>query len=527
MNSYKEEILQTKSDFTLKNLIFFAISTLCYKRALFNENCYKKVNFEIEHFKGADFDCQLKPTVVSLQAGVDKEADSFLEMMKTYIFSLVSMKVPFTVYLIISSQCKSILEDDAVEKEIFSFTINPGSEEKICCESFVCKFFNRLHESFIKLINVQKECKDEEKVVQIITKMERFQLSKGEATKAGVFLNTVETKDCMSWLNRGEFKDIVSFYESNNGIAISHCSHAFVPISTEKIMINKESSLFDSQEKIDSQLEKFLQPLKYDEIGSTQILDEQSVEKSLSQGKCEKMQNESRGLREIKNNNPCEEVKKSNWLKKNISGSDKVDKAEKKKALLNCECGDSTEDSEMFQCERCDGWVHCACYGFESDSDPRQPNQLLCYTCLLVDSESSLYDRMTMLVAYRRAIRCIWASEYQGFQKLAARLNCSYADAKRIEERLVNENIIYKEKKRKWIYFTNKSPEMVSYLREKYFTPSRWISHLNFQNYRQENQRVNMRSFLRPERMEVIERPKKVSKTSNTKETDTMKPLRI
>lgn len=66
------------------------------------------------------------------------------------------MKVPFTVYLIISSQCKSILEDDAVEKEIFSFTINPGSEEKICCESFVCKFFNRLHESFIKLINVQK-----------------------------------------------------------------------------------------------------------------------------------------------------------------------------------------------------------------------------------------------------------------------------------------------------------------------------------------------------------------------------------
>lgn len=68
---------------------------------------------------------------------------------------------------------------------------------------------------------------------------------------------------------------------------------------------------------------------------------------------------------------------------------------------------------------------------------------------------------------------------------------------------------------------------MVSYLREKYFTPSRWISHLNFQNYRQENQRVNMRSFLRPERMEVIERPKKVSKTSNTKETDTMKPLRI
>lgn len=47
--------------------------------------------------------------------------------------------------------------------------------------------------------------------------MERFQLSKGEATKAGVFLNTVETKDCMSWLNRGEFKDIVSFYESNNG----------------------------------------------------------------------------------------------------------------------------------------------------------------------------------------------------------------------------------------------------------------------------------------------------------------------
>lgn len=112
-------------------------------------------------------------------------------------------------------------------------------------------------------------------------------------------------------------------------------------------MINKESSLFDSQEKIDSQLEKFLQPLKYDEIGSTQILDEQSVEKSLSQGKCEKMQNESRGLREIKNNNPCEEVKKSNWLKKNISGSDKVDKAEKKKALLNCECGDSTEDSEM------------------------------------------------------------------------------------------------------------------------------------------------------------------------------------
>ncbi|EEB07558.1 linear element associated protein Hop1 [Schizosaccharomyces japonicus yFS275] len=200
-------------------------------------------------------------------------------------------------------------------------------------------------------------------------------------------------------------------------------------------------------------------------------------------------------------------------------------RAKMTKDRISCECGDNSEDPEMFQCAKCEGWVHCSCYGFESDIDPRQPDDIWCYRCLLMESDEKLFAKLTAVCAYRRAIKCAWVYGHQGWRLLARRLNCRVAAAKSLETRMLEEGILQcnSRPKQKKVFYTVKTPEMIDFVRRNYFTPSRWISHLRYKNFKPENQIIK-RTFLNVASTNNDVDPSALLKRT---ESPTLKPMRI
>ncbi|KAK6533210.1 DNA binding protein [Arthrobotrys megalospora] len=78
---------------------------------------------------------------------------------------------------------------------------------------------------------------------------------------------------------------------------------------------------------------------------------------------------------------------------------------------IKCECGGDTENMDTIQCDLCDMWQHCECYGFVGDSDPRIGSVHVCYTCLLGKDEPYLLQQMCSFTIARRIIRCLLRSK--------------------------------------------------------------------------------------------------------------------
>ncbi|KAK6330147.1 DNA binding protein [Orbilia blumenaviensis] len=74
---------------------------------------------------------------------------------------------------------------------------------------------------------------------------------------------------------------------------------------------------------------------------------------------------------------------------------------------IRCECGGETENIDTIQCDLCDNWQHCECYGFVGDGDPRIGSLHACYTCLLRENEFSLLRQMKSFTIARRVVRCL------------------------------------------------------------------------------------------------------------------------
>ncbi|KAK6503935.1 DNA binding protein [Arthrobotrys conoides] len=77
---------------------------------------------------------------------------------------------------------------------------------------------------------------------------------------------------------------------------------------------------------------------------------------------------------------------------------------------IRCECGGEAESMDSIQCDLCDKWQHCECYGFVGDSDPRIGSKHVCYTCLLGENEPLLLQEMKSFTIARRIIWCLMRS---------------------------------------------------------------------------------------------------------------------
>ncbi|KAF3165104.1 cis-prenyltransferase [Orbilia oligospora] len=77
---------------------------------------------------------------------------------------------------------------------------------------------------------------------------------------------------------------------------------------------------------------------------------------------------------------------------------------------IKCECGGEAENMDSIQCDLCDKWQHCECYGFVGDSDSRIGNMHVCYTCLLGKNEPHLLKEMKSFTIARKIVRCLMRS---------------------------------------------------------------------------------------------------------------------
>ncbi|KAF3278764.1 DNA binding protein [Orbilia oligospora] len=77
---------------------------------------------------------------------------------------------------------------------------------------------------------------------------------------------------------------------------------------------------------------------------------------------------------------------------------------------IKCECGGEAENMDSIQCDLCDKWQHCECYGFVGDSDSRIGNIHVCYTCLLGKNEPRLLKEMKSFTIARRIVWCLMRS---------------------------------------------------------------------------------------------------------------------
>ncbi|KAF3086927.1 DNA binding protein [Orbilia oligospora] len=77
---------------------------------------------------------------------------------------------------------------------------------------------------------------------------------------------------------------------------------------------------------------------------------------------------------------------------------------------IKCECGGKAENMDSIQCDLCDKWQHCECYGFVGDSDSRIGNMHVCYTCLLGKNEPHLLKEMKSFTIARRIVWCLMRS---------------------------------------------------------------------------------------------------------------------
>ncbi|EPY53750.1 linear element associated protein Hop1 [Schizosaccharomyces cryophilus OY26] len=510
----------------LKELFLIAVSMICYSRNCFHRDVYKHVEALQSALIKRDAFLPLVP-IVRIQEGTDSYADKFLENIKLYVYPFIASKTRFTVYLVFSSKGLPGLniETEHIEK-IYAFEINSDGRLLNWNNENTLKTF------FIKLMqDLQSESKTEEsnsdmKCVQVMTQTNAISLNR---TKLDSRLTleqdeNVKTLVCSHTTNLKSLTSITSKAESlvvlQNGDNQEDDPMSIIELF-EKETDDIEDPITTSQVKIDSELESFLQPTYNTQpTESTQPLEPEYEETE----KQTKITIPKTGLREIKNQN--NESRKGNisLTKPKVSSTKEI---QNNTNHIGCECGDISEEQDMFQCDSCKGWVHCYCYGFESDSDPRQPSNLLCYTCLLSESEPQLYDRMTVLTVYRRAIQSAWVFGYEGAQKLAKRLNCNLADARKIETRMINEGILNTEKGKRSTAQIVKTSEMVDYLKDKYFSPSRWIAHLNFKNYRRENRPVYMKSFLSIPAGKTANSRRKRIRLTNDDPSSSMKPLRI
>lgn len=59
------------------------------------------------------------------------------------------------------------------------------------------------------------------------------------------------------------------------------------------------------------------------------------------------------------------------------------------------------------ECSICDTWQHLHCYGFTGATDPRMPDEHVCYSCLLGKTESQTLHKLCELIQRRRIMQFI------------------------------------------------------------------------------------------------------------------------
>ncbi|KAK5131638.1 hypothetical protein LTR08_000765 [Meristemomyces frigidus] len=79
-------------------------------------------------------------------------------------------------------------------------------------------------------------------------------------------------------------------------------------------------------------------------------------------------------------------------------------KPKKGEDIVLCQCGHSEEEGEMIECTFCKTWQHLHCYGYTGTSDPRVPEDHICYQCLLGGEEQGLLDKVRALALKRRGM---------------------------------------------------------------------------------------------------------------------------
>jgi len=76
----------------------------------------------------------------------------------------------------------------------------------------------------------------------------------------------------------------------------------------------------------------------------------------------------------------------------------------KKGDVVLCQCGYNKDEGDMVECTYCNTWQHLHCYGYTGASDPRLPDDHICYQCLMGDEEQATLTKLQALALKRRGM---------------------------------------------------------------------------------------------------------------------------
>lgn len=155
--------------------------------------------------------------------------------------------------------------------------------------------------------------------------------------------------------------------------------------------------------------------------------------------------------------------------------------------LVRCQCGFSNEGEEMLCCDICDSWQHAHCYGYVNLTDPRMPNEHVCYVCLLGKDEAQVLDELRNMALLRRAIHLLVEKNgMRTVKSFAEDLQCDLQTASNVVRHLKSQNYLVRtsESHTRGFAQTGKpSMKLATYgsqyqtLMKQFFDPSSNIAH--------------------------------------------------
>ncbi|KFH73420.1 hypothetical protein MVEG_00636 [Podila verticillata NRRL 6337] len=121
--------------------------------------------------------------------------------------------------------------------------------------------------------------------------------------------------------------------------------------------------------------------------------------------------------------------------------------------MLDCVCGTTGDEGDMFQCIECRVWGHLWCYGYSSCRDPRRPAMDLCYKCLLqkqalegpdlnIFFANPLWANLQDSCLMRRAIAILWQEGYTGCYFFSKRMGIKITKARAMEKVLIEQEYL-------------------------------------------------------------------------------------
>lgn len=128
------------------------------------------------------------------------------------------------------------------------------------------------------------------------------------------------------------------------------------------------------------------------------------------------------------------------------------------------------------ECESCNRWVHCECYGYKDSADRRVKEFHFCYKCLFEDDPQG-YEEAIVLAKRRKVLRFILErdevkQDESSNTSLAKELSMPQMELKEVIGALQQEKILYhRPNMKEHIWKVTKSARKLKTIQTRYFDP--------------------------------------------------------